>query len=984
MAASSREPFFACLRRRTGTGLRVSALLIAALSTSGLAAAGLTLKDTLATAQRALSAGDYPAALNYFDQIEDDFGAEPEVRAASFQITVIPLHAYAALLSGHTARAIEYFETFLDRFSEDDSRQAFVLFNLARAYQKEGRPGKAIGTYRRFVAMDPTRPEAALATLSAAELMFTSGSSAEGFTALDRLIAEQPKGLIRNKARLAALQKAVDLGLEDKALRYLLAENWSVKDMPELAVLAFNALTMGQALVESGRYDEAIQCFRLVPPYPALLKAQRERLNHTKEAFASRVETVGLYQGGQFWTRFYRQLIGRLEQQLEALENAEDYSPSLYLSYGQAYLLADRPHEAWILFETTTREATLPRELQAEAHYRWILSAIEVGVWEDAFRIAEGFERRFPESPLVPDALFLLANAYQRSGQYRDAIGVLDLFLLRHPKHRLTPRARFVRGYNFNLLNEPAIARRDFERFTETYPDHGLYLDARFWRALTFSAEKNYTAALEALRDLQAEVRGHRLEAEVAYRIAATHYAIKDFETALEDIQKFLEEYPRHSRHEEGRVLLGDIEMGRGKLARARRIFASIQPSAGHLFAYAVFQNGKILRAVASAEDRMEQRAAMLDAHLEHFQHYANRDDITLRAKTRLSEALYWIGWTHIEQGAPERARDVFLRALNRYGDSIEADQVPDIIAALARTEKRLSKQGRSKHRDNLLNWLQAEKNTALKNERLTYFSRLNIYMSSLLPQEDREGLLFETVEKVPIKKLDPEALGRIAAALAENYPTVAEDYLRRLEEDYPSHRHRSYGYYARAILLIQEERYAEARNELARFRTEAPGHPLFLRGSLLFAETLTALSRYEEARETLEAMLRLRSAKGRPHAEALLALSRNAEAAGQLERAIPYAQRVYNVYRAYPTLAAEAYWISAQQFAAIDDPVAAYRTLEEMLSDPRLARLPIAEQATSQRDTLLDRIPAASLTKEKASAPKSETSTSTKEKVTR
>jgi hypothetical protein len=104
--------------------------------------------------------------------------------------------------------------------------------------------------------------------------------------------------------------------------------------------------------------------------------------------------------------------------------------------------------------------------------------------------------------------------------------------------------------------------------------------------------------------------------------------------------------------------------------------------------------------------------------------------------------------------------------------------------------------------------------------------------------------------------------------------------------------------------------------------------------------------------------LLRLRTAKGRPHANALLALSRNAEAAGELKRAVPYAQRVYNVYRGYPELAAEAYWMSALQFERLGDLVIAYKTLDEMLSNPRIAELSIAAAAETKRSALFDALP--------------------------
>ncbi|MFW6218084.1 MAG: tetratricopeptide repeat protein, partial [Verrucomicrobiota bacterium] len=423
-----------------------------------------TLRETLARGQAALADGDYDGAYEAFEAIQETFGEEPEVRTESFRLTVLPVHGYAALLGGHPEAAVGLFEDFIDSFPEDRSRQGFVLFNLARAQSELGRNDEAIETYRAFVALDPDRPEAALSTLEAVRLMFKSDREDEAFDALDSLYARQPPGVLRTKARLTALQEALERGRVEQARDYMLESDWEVSEMPELAVLAFAALEMGNELLAARAYPDALRCYRLVPPFESLLEAQARRLAETRARFEERRDRVGLYQGGQFWTRFYSRLIARLEAQMKGLQEAEDYTPALYLSYGQAYLLDGRPREAWILFEYFARDPDLPKERQAEAHYRWILAAVEVGVWEDAFRIAEGFGERFPESPLVPDALFLLANAYQEAGQYADAIEVLTHFLANHDEHRLAPRARFVRGYNHNLMNQPVEAREDFDR----------------------------------------------------------------------------------------------------------------------------------------------------------------------------------------------------------------------------------------------------------------------------------------------------------------------------------------------------------------------------------------------------------------------------------------------------------------------------------------------------------------------------------------
>jgi TolA-binding protein len=919
-----------------------------------------TLQETLARAQAALAAGDYESALTAFDRIQTTFSREPEVAERVFQITINPLHAYAALLSEETVTAIRLFEDFVKDFPEDRTRLSFVLFNLARAYTDVGNTDKAIETYKRFVALDPNRAEAALATLEAVRLMFENDQADEAFQTLDNVYANQREGVLRTRARLMALQQALELDRIEQARNYMLNSDWSVDQMPELAVLAFAAMKMGHQLLETKQYDDAIRCYRLVPPYDQLIEAQARRLQETRERFESRRQNIGLYQGGQFWTQFYTRLIARLEAQLKGLQAAENYDPALYLSFGQAYLLAGRPREAWILFEHLARDPELSDLQQSEAHYRWILAAIEVGVWEDAYKIAKGFGRRFPDSPLVPDALYLLGSAYQEARQYRDAIEVFTEFLDKHRDHRLGSRTLFLRGYNYNLMSQPVEARVDFEAFIDRYPKHLLYQQARLWRALTFFAERDYPKTLEALRALAPEVKGQQLEPEVAYRIAATLYAMRDYETALTSINQYLEKHSLHIRADEARVLLGDIQMGRGELSQARAIFMAISPSAGHLFTYSIFQAGKILRAVAGAAEEPQARERFLQAHLELFENYLVREDVPL--KERISEALYWAGWTHMERGEEEAARALFAEALERYGDDIDSEEVGNIIDAYARIEKRLLEVGRSEREARLKEWIDTEKKAAIEADRLTYYARLNFYLQAMVPPEDPTNLIFEIVEQVPVERLDAEGLGRVTAELVVKYPKVAEEYLIALEDRYPDSRHRSYAHYARAQLLMQAGDYKEALWHLSQFRATAPMHPLAIDVSLDYAQTLTQTGDYEEARTVLEDLLRVRQAKGRPHAKALLALSRNEEAAGDFKRAIPYAQRVYNAYRAYPELAAEAYWMSALQFEAIDDPLTAYKTLDEMLDNPKIALLPIAAQAKEKRLALLKLLPAGAL----------------------
>ncbi|MEC8614710.1 MAG: hypothetical protein VXY17_04835, partial [Verrucomicrobiota bacterium] len=55
-------------------------------------------------------------------------------------------------------------------------------------------------------------------------------------------------------------------------------------------------------------------------------------------------------------------------------------------------------------------------------------------------------------------------------------------------------------------------------------------------------------------------------------------------------------------------------------------------------------------------------------------------------------------------------------------------------------------------------------------------------------------------------------------------------------------------------------------------------------------------------------------------------------------------------------------YWMSALQFERLGDPVIAYKTLDEMLSNSKIAELPIAAAAKIKRSSLFDALPEGAL----------------------
>ncbi|MGF1451959.1 MAG: tol-pal system YbgF family protein, partial [Opitutales bacterium] len=175
------------------------------------------------------------------------------------------------------------------------------------------------------------------------------------------------------------------------------------------------------------------------------------------------------------------------------------------------------------------------------------------------------------------------------------------------------------------------------------------------------------------------------------------------------------------------------------------------------------------------------------------------------------------------------------------------------------------------------------------------------------------------------------------------------------------------------ARLAADRGDFETAADLLATFRDETPLHRRAIEGTLLHGEVLVETGEPSEAIEVLEDLLQRQAARGRPHARALLMMGRAEADRGNPRRAIAYYQRVYNSYRAYPSMMVDAYLASARHFEALADATpaapdsaevgpetraellrAALRTYQELLSHDRLRDF---EAAWEQAEAAVERL---------------------------
>lgn len=906
--------------------------------TFGSTLSASTLQEQLDLAVQNFGEGNYSATYWQLESMELDFGQAPEYLNRTFQNSLLPVRAYAALLADRPTDALIYFTELLTQYNPRPGVRAFALYNAAIAQSQIDSLAAAALTFRTFQQTFPNSNEAALAQLQEADLYAAIGDTEKANQLLEDFYQSQAPLTLRMQARLRNLQLAGDLKDAALAQRILFGTDWNVAAMPDIAVLSFAALDAGDLLLADGLHSAAIRAYRLTLPRDLLIEKQRERLIATQQTLAQQAVFAS-----SIWKSHSQQLIARLERQLDRLESMDDYTPGLYLRSGQAYLLGQRTREATILFRTVAIDSSFEKDIRAESHYRWILSLSEAKNWNDARETALAFLEEHPAHPLANSALFLIARAYQSEGQFIDAIRVLDDLIENFPTDKQAPRWFFTRGYNYSVLERYAEARESFDSAIRRFPTSPLTEQTKLWNALTHFFERDYETSLKQLLSLKKTTAKHPIYPEVHYRIANVHYAQRDYEAALKTADTIIEKFPDHHRYAETQALRGDIFMGLGQLTQAAYTFKQVPPDDAQIYDYAVFQAAKIYKALER-----------YDLLREHLQVYIERDDAN--ARPRFSEALYHIGWSLQQEERTEEAFPLFESALERFGDDPQARAVSSILSAYADLFKRAANSA-SVPSPSFETWLKTTREEALAAQKLTWYARLTLFASQrqrrTIDDATAEATLLSIHRFVPIEQQDPETLAAVGITLSKREYESADDYFEQLLTEYPKRFERAAAYFGKAQLAAKNDRLIEARKWLIRFLEETPTHPLAPDARLLAADLLITQGLYQQATAALDEILQIKEMRGRPHARALAGLARIKTEQDQPKRAIAYWQRIYTLYRAYPELMAPAYWESALLFEELDDAIAARNTIEEMLRDERLKSNKLYAQAAAKLPAL-------------------------------
>ncbi|MEO0796981.1 MAG: tetratricopeptide repeat protein [Verrucomicrobiota bacterium] len=909
-----------------------------------------TLNEVVRHGLEAFQVGDLSRAAETFDYLDSQFESEPEYDQLGDRF--LPLWGYACLHSGRWDEAVDHFEKYLASSNLTESQRSTIVYLLARAHQRSANWDAAEQHYRELVASNGSW--FVKVTVHLAEVKARRG---DVVGAVNDLVAFADAGSDLQNFSTEALLRAMALSYEaqefDLLADVLLAQDWSEKWKLESPLFNVLAVRVGNRFFDEGDYDRAIRLLRLAVPYRQLANYQHQhlaRMNHELEE-RSNSSLVGLLQRADL-----RMQHKERQNALARLEEMGDYSPGVQFRIGQAYMFGNRFREAVIWFRHLARDTQLPLENRALAQFHWMAALAEMEEWDEAISVGQSLLDLYPNNQKLPQVRYLLAQVYQSHGEFGLADEALSELIKRFPGHAERPRWVYARALNASLGEDYRNARIWFQEVIDSFPESGLLTLAHVGYAMTYYYERNNQRALEFIEKTLGKTKASDPGfPELVYRRAQILYADQQNAVALSELNAFLTQFDDHLRADEARVLTGDILLGQGQLPEALNAFLAVPPASGPLYTYATFQIGKAYRALSD-----------YDGLRDHFTHYIKTHR---REPPRLVEAFYWILWAnHQQDGGKFNAGDSLLLGdyvCGAHGNDPDAEHISLILSILEESHStfhRLNLQNVAQPSDPgslpgnpvFMDWLVGMREQALANQRWTWLSRIDLYRSEQLIQRGKTAEAMEVadglVNIVPIEAFDARGLAQLGMYLVEQNDPAGQRFFARLIEWYPESIYAGSAYYGFALVAHQDGDVDQAHQWIDKLNDEFPQHRRLPEAWKLLAELLLEAGEFDRSIEVYQRILNSNLSRGQSRSQALLGLGLAYRASGDYRKAIPFFQRVFLFYRAFPDEVVAAYIGSARCFEAIGDIDSAHSTWTEFVEGEELAAF-VDEQALASAE---------------------------------
>lgn len=712
------------------------------------------------------------------------------------------------------------------------------------------------------------------------------------------------------------------------------------------------------ALFDAKEYDNALPLYRMILPREELIAYQAEKIKGMKikagllppeqgtSTYKSKVDDTLFGKKysvivEEFWSEDERQKgvnkpkeIVELEDLVRTLESLPPYENEVLYRNALLYDEVGRPWEAARFFDRVFKNDS-SSELGLRSFYdviRLLLDPLD--------EIQEAEERGYAyldkdKAGITPRQIAYLLTGYYQQHEQMPKIKQLLPYL----KGFVPSKDAAVLKYECELYYMQAVAdmvmlnyelaETGFRKILTDFPGSHQEDNATYWRAVTLMFMEKYEESLAEFESYPKRFPRGAWPAHALFQGATCLFGMEKYDEALEGFTQVIQKYPDSPVFPDACSLRADILASRGMLDEAARDYKTAISKArtpGQA-KYAVFQ----MAAMFEAEKRYPEIISLVNDYLDR---YGSAADI--------SEGIYWIGKTKINQGRIDEAVQSYYDAIVRYGADIKQSGVDSVIAELVKTARaRLSNDGRNQLKDKLLAALKQSDSQTLK-------LRLRATLAQIDGTEIQFGRQLIS-ELSDLSQAAPPVLSAICDASFEKRDySRAEEILRVFLMQFDNSEFMRSAYRLRGFDLYTSGKLDEAlklvSDAQARYGTDYDAAWAQLMKGDIFLDK----GQVNEAREAFTGVLNVQGWRGESYAEATYKLGRVEESAGDARKAFGWYQRAYFQYKGYAKgyWAAEAYLASVRCLKKLGLENDARNTYRAMLFDKYVNNLPQANEA--------------------------------------
>ena len=853
-----------------------------------LVAGERTMSELLTEGQGAFDAQDYGRADMLFSEFATTYHDEPQ--AAQFITRIKPLRAISKLRLKNFNTALPLVEEVLgSKETLPGVRDELAFWHgLCLMQVKEYQFAQvAFGEFYRDRKLRPdqrTRCHEALLLFGVCSALMNEHADAADFFSwqMPRLRRESKE--VAARATVLLLYSLLESEKLDQALEFVLDQFRDVAAVTQ--VISFQSLTLelGSRFLSAGKFYNAIMCLQRVWPRERLIENQQallEELERKLEILRARGHEELIFQ--------YDGMRRRVAAELASFREIKDFDAALRLRLADAFRQLGRYREAALVLEEMM-DGLIPGEVAAGATLTLIQCWMEIARWSKGVAAADAFVERFADFPAkLPEVLMLRNRSLHNWGKHEQALEGFRGLYRRFPQSGVSGQALFMQGIVLLRLdrNEEAIAL--FEDMRRELPSHPLVEDAFYWQGMGYSFDGQYALTRSHLEEYLNEFPQGRYRPDAVFRRAFTSFAMADYPAANSELREYLELYDGDGYNDEARLLLGDSLLAVGEIDAGLGSYKRINSSSRRLFEESRFSIGKVMRLQGRFSDMRKHFAGFIDSSPE---------------STRMAEAVYWIGWAHKAEGNEEAARLVYRDILRMHGDRPELFGIADVLEGLRKLYSpgkmqgyvfemgRLVSEAKSKEQRTLelhARW------AAARAEPIGSASyRLSFAMAARLcdPKIHNPRVLADCADYL-LDKGDLDNADELYAGMRKWNP-------RSLDLDRV--------YLGRARIALSRDDQQQALQFLYRVKEETPYSGKCEDADLLIAGILSARGDHDAALDVLTGLLADKAISSSSKAEALFRSAEILSAKGDKLKATAYFERVYVAYGKFRGMVAQSY----------------------------------------------------------------------------